>query len=93
MHADDRIGAARLTKAAERQLEELDHDERRRVVELLEYIDDQDDVYQLGFYVSESPAGSVWRLRSGRVGVFMAVDDDELLVVGLSVRRGGMEWF
>ena len=90
--SDDRIGGAMLTRTAARQLTELEPDEHQRLVDLLEHIDGPDDVYTLGYYVGDSPAGSVWRLRYGRVGVFLAVDDEDILVVGLAVRRGDPGW-
>jgi hypothetical protein len=46
-----------------------------------------------GHPVGESPAGTVWRIRAGRIGVFVAIDEDSLLVVGFAVRRGGSGWF
>jgi mRNA-degrading endonuclease RelE of RelBE toxin-antitoxin system len=78
-----------LTKSAAAQLDQLSPDERSALDLVLEALQTVEDVQRYGWPVSESPAGEVWRVRAGRVGLFIAVDEDSLLVVGLAVRRPG----
>lgn len=78
-----------LTKSAEAQLGQLSTEERESLQMVLSALRSVEDVQRYGWPVSESPAGEVWRVRAGRVGLFVAIDEDSLLVVGLAVRRPG----
>lgn len=78
-----------LTKSAEAQLDQLSSEEREALQTVLAALRTVEDVQRYGWPVSESPAGEVWRVRAGRVGLFVAIDEDSLLVVGLAVRRPG----
>lgn len=78
-----------LTKSAEAQLGQLSPEERESLQMVLSALRSVEDVQRYGWPVSESPAGEVWRVRAGRVGLFVAIDEDSLLVVGLAVRRPG----
>lgn len=78
-----------LTKSAAVQLGQLEPDEREQLELVLRALQSPDDVQRYGWPVSDSPAGEVWRVRAGRVGLFVAIDQDSLLVVGLAVRRPG----
>ena len=78
-----------LTKSAEAQLGQLSPEERESLEMVLSALHSVEDVQRYGWPVSESPAGEVWRVRAGRVGLFVAIDEDSLLVVGLAVRRPG----
>ena len=78
-----------LTKSAEAQLGQLSAEERESLQMVLSALRSVEDVRRYGWPVSESPAGEVWRVRAGRVGLFVAIDEDSLLVVGLAVRRPG----
>jgi hypothetical protein len=76
-----------LTKGAAAQLAALEPEERRQLELVMDALRSPEDVQRYGWPVSESPAGEVWRIRAGRVGLFIALDEDSLLVVGLAVRR------
>lgn len=76
-----------LTRAAETQMAQLAPDERHQLEMVLRALDGPDDVQRYGWPVSDSPAGEVWRIRAGRVGLFIAIDEESMLVVGLAVRR------
>jgi len=78
-----------LTKSAEVQLGQLEPEEREQLEMVLRALRSAEDVQRYGWPVSDSPAGEVWRVRAGRVGLFVAIDEDSLLVVGLAVRRPG----
>ena len=78
-----------LTKSAEVQLAQLEPEEREQLEMVLRALRSAEDVQRYGWPVSDSPAGEVWRVRAGRVGLFVAIDEDSLLVVGLAVRRPG----
>ena len=78
-----------LTKSAEVQLGQLEPEERQQLEMVLHALRSVEDVQRYGWPVSDSPAGEVWRVRAGRVGLFVAIDEDSLLVVGLAVRRPG----
>jgi mRNA-degrading endonuclease RelE of RelBE toxin-antitoxin system len=82
-----------LTKQAEMQLEQLDESEREQIEGVMAALVSPGEVRLYGHPVGESPAGTVWRIRAGRIGVFVAIDEDSLLVVGFAVRRGGSGWF
>ena len=86
--ADEPTGPV-LTKSAAAQLGQLSAEERESLQMVLSALRSVEDVQRYGWPVSESPAGEVWRVRAGRVGLFVAVDEDSLLVVGLAVRRPG----
>lgn len=78
-----------LTKAAEAQIAQLAPDELEQMEMVLDALKGPEEVQRYGWPVSDSPAGEVWRVRAGRVGLFVAIDQDSLLVVGLAVRRPG----
>lgn len=81
-----------LTSAARRQILELEPDERSQVLRVLGHLSGADHVRELGYPIGESPSGEVWRLRFAHLGVFLALDEDDILVVGFAARRGGWGW-
>ncbi|HZU72310.1 MAG TPA: hypothetical protein VE990_06010 [Acidimicrobiales bacterium] len=90
----DELPVPSLTKQAELQLEAMEPAEQAEVRHVLDVLRRPGDVHRYGGLVGDSPAGTVWRIRAGRIGVFVAVDEDSLLVVGFAVRRGGsLGWY
>ena len=82
---------AELSRQAERQFAQLEPDEQEMVLQVLDVLEPA-DVRRFGRPTGESPAGTVWRVHAGPVGLFVAMDEDSLLVIGFAVRRGARAW-
>ncbi|HVT78421.1 MAG TPA: hypothetical protein VHD87_15395 [Acidimicrobiales bacterium] len=77
------------TKPAVAQLAAMPDGERHEATVALESLATPDDVRRRGTELGDTPAGRLYRLRAGLVRVLVAVDHDDITVVGFGSRAAG----